>query len=350
MIDATLPRIDLHRHLDGNVRLQTILDLARQHGIALPGDTVQTLRPHVVVESERIGLMPFLSRLDWMTAAIADEVAVRRVARENVEDAASDGLDYVELRFSPYFQAQPHGLDPVAVVRGVVAGVEEGRASTGIGVNLIGILSRTFGVEACTIELDALLTQRERIVALDLAGDEEKYPAELFARHFARARDAGWAVTVHAGEAGPAQSVWSALRVLGATRIGHGSHAVDDPELMEYLALHRIGIEANITSNVQTGAAPSYAAHPLRAFLEHGILASINTDNPIVSGIDWPHEIVVAAPAAGLTQAQIERALRNALEIAFLSDSGKEALLKKAAARAAQSGFKTGATKPSTTG
>jgi adenosine deaminase len=328
MIDTALPRLDLHRHLDGNVRLQTILDLARQHRVALPGETLETLRPHVVVQSERLGLMPFLSRLDWMTAAIADEAAVRRVARENVEDAASDGLDYVELRFSPYFQARPHGLDPVAVVRGVVAGIEEGRASTGIGVNLIGILSRTFGAEACTIELEALLTQRERIVALDLAGDEERFPAELFARHFARAREAGWAVTVHAGEAGPARNIWSALRVLGATRIGHGSHALEDPELMEYLALHRVGIEANITSNVQTGAASSYAAHPLRAFLDRGILASINTDNPIVSGIDWPHEIAVAAPAAGLTEAHIEQALRNAVEMAFLPESGKKALMQ----------------------
>jgi adenosine deaminase len=335
MIDATLPRLDLHRHLDGNVRLQTILDLARQHRIELPGETLETLKPHVVVQSERLGLMPFLARLDWMTAAIADEEAVRRVARENVEDAASDGLDYVELRFSPYFQARPHGLDPVAVVRGVVAGTDEGRASTGIGVNLIGILSRTFGVEACTIELEALLTQRERIVALDLAGDEEQYPAELFARHFARAREAGWAVTVHAGEAGPAQSVWSALRLLGATRIGHGSHALEDPKLMDYLRDHRIGIEANISSNVQTGAASSYAAHPLKAFLEHGILASINTDNPIVSGIDWPHEIAVAAPAAGLSETQIEQALRNAVEMAFLSQSGKRALLSKRGARSA---------------
>ncbi len=328
MIDATLPRLDLHRHLDGNVRLATILDLARQHRIALPGETLDTLRPHVVVQSERLGLMPFLSRLDWMTAAIADEDAVRRVARENVEDAASDGLDYVELRFSPYFQARPHGLDPVAVVRGVVAGTEEGRASTGIGVNLIGILSRTFGVEACTIELEALLTQRERIVALDLAGDEENFPAELFARHFARARDAGWAITVHAGEAGPAENIWSAIRVLGATRIGHGSHALEDPELMDYLLKHRIGIEANITSNVQTGAASSYAAHPLKTFLEYGILASINTDNPIVSGIDWPHEVEIAAPAAGLSDTQIEQALRNAVEMAFVPRSEKEALLR----------------------
>jgi adenosine deaminase len=332
VIPPQLPRIDLHRHLDGNVRLQTILDLGRQHGIALPGDSLEALRPHVVVSGTALGLMPFLERLHWMTAVIADLDAVRRVARENVEDAAAERLDYVELRFSPYFQSRPHGLDPRAVVNAVIAGVEEGSAASGVRVNLIGILSRTFGPEDCMLELDALLTRKEHIAALDLAGDEVAFPAELFERHFARARDAGWAVTVHAGEAAPAGSIWSALRVLGATRIGHGTHAVDDPALMEYLVEQRIGIEANLTSNVQTGAVSSYAAHPLKTFLERGVLASLNTDNPIISGIDWPHEIEIAAPAAGLTDEDVARAMRNAVEIAFLPRAGKDALLSKHAA------------------
>jgi adenosine deaminase len=326
MIDSALPRIDLHRHLDGNVRLQTILDLGRKHRVTLPGDTLETLRPHVEVRGRSVGLMPFLARLHWMTAVIADTDAVRRVARENVEDAAREGLDYVELRFSPYFQSRPFDLDPAAVVAAVVAGVAEGRAATGIGVNLIGILSRTFGPAACSAELEALLTQREHIVALDLAGDEARWPAEHFARHFERARDAGWAVTAHAGEAAPAGSIWAALRYLGATRIGHATHAVDDPALMSYLAEHRIGIEANITSNVQTGATGSIGEHPLKAFLARGLLATINTDNPIVSGIDWPHEVEIAAPAAGLTAGEIATAQRNAVEIAFLSRAAKDAL------------------------
>jgi adenosine deaminase len=326
MIDSALPRIDLHRHLDGNVRLQTILDLGRKHRVTLPGDTLETLRPHVEVRGRSVGLMPFLARLHWMTAVIADTDAVRRVARENVEDAAREGLDYVELRFSPYFQSRPFDLDPAAVVAAVVAGVAEGRAATGIGVNLIGILSRTFGLAACSAELEALLTQREHIVALDLAGDEARWPAEHFARHFERARDAGWAVTAHAGEAAPAGSIWAALRYLGATRIGHATHAVDDPALMSYLAEHRIGIEANITSNVQAGATGSIGEHPLKAFLARGLLATINTDNPIVSGIDWPHEVEIAAPAAGLTAGEIATAQRNAVEIAFLSRAAKDAL------------------------
>ena len=186
---------------------------------------------------------------------------------------------------------------------------------------------RTFGVEACKVELEALLAHRAHLVALDLAGDEKNFPAELFIEHFKRGRDAGWAITVHAGEAGGAPSVWAALQKLGATRIGHGIRAIDDPKLMEHLREHRIGLEINLTSNVQTNTVPSFAAHPMKRFLAHGLLATINTDDPVISAIDLRHEFEVAAPAAGLTPAEIRQAQSNALAIAFLSAEEKAALL-----------------------
>lgn len=333
-MDPRLPLIDLHRHLDGNVRLQTILDLGARHRVKLPGETVAALRPHVQVEGVMPDLVTWLNKLNWMRGVLGDYQACRRIARENVEDAHAEGLDYVELRFSPYFMAEPHGLNPAAVVEAVVAGVDEGRAQTGLKVNLIGILSRTFGPEACRIELDALLTQREKVVALDLAGDEKNWPAELFVEHFKRGREAGWAITVHAGEAGGAPSVWAALRELGATRIGHGIRATDDPALMDYLRDHRIGLEVNLTSNVQTNTVPNFPAHPMKQFLAHGLLATINTDDPVISGIDLRHEFEVAAPAAGLTTEEIALAQRHALEIAYLSAGEKAALLALAARRA----------------
>ena len=326
-MDPSLPFIDLHRHLDGNVRLQTILDLGRKHNVRLPGDTIETLRPHVQVTEVMPDLITWLNKLHWMIAVLGDYDACRRIARENVEDAKAEGIDYLELRFSPYFMAGPNRLNPAQVVEAVVAGIEEGRAKTGLKVNLIGILSRTFGAEACMTELKALLEHRAHLVALDLAGDEKNYPAELFREHFKLGRDAGWAITVHAGEAGGAPSVWAALRELGATRIGHCVRAVDDPRLMQHLLDHSIGIEANLTSNVQTNTVTSLAAHPLKRFLDYGLLATINTDDPEISGIDLKHEFEVAAPAAGLTPAQIEQAKRNALEIAFLSAEEKAAFV-----------------------
>lgn len=326
-MDPALPFIDLHRHLDGNVRLQTILDLGRKHNVKLPGDTIETLRPYVQVTGVMPDLVTWLNKLHWMIVVLGDYDACRRIARENVEDAKAEGIDYLELRFSPYFMAGPNQLNPAKVVEAVVAGIGEGRAKTGLKVNLIGILSRTFGVAAGKIELEALLTQRPHLVALDLAGDEKNFPAGLFMEHFKRGRDAGWAITVHAGEAGGAPSVWAALRELGATRIGHGTRAADDPALLDHLAAHRIGLEVNLTSNVQTSTVPSFVAHPLQQFLARGLLATINTDDPVISGIDLRHEFEVAAPAAGLTPVQIAQAQRNALEIAFLSTSERAALL-----------------------
>lgn len=325
-MDPKLPFIDLHRHLDGNVRLQTILDLGRKHNITLPGATLETLRPHVQVDGVMPDLITWLNKLHWMIAVLGDYDACRRIARENVEDAKAEGLDYVELRFSPYFMAGPNRLDPAKVVEAVVAGVAEGRARTGLKVKLIGILSRTFGAAACMTELEALLTHQAHLVALDLAGDEKNFPAELFIEHFKRGRDAGWAITVHAGEAGGAPSVWAAVRELGATRIGHGIRAIDDPRLLDHLRAEQIGLEINLTSNVQTNTVPNLAAHPMKRFLAHGLLATINTDDPVISAIDLRHEFEVAAPAAGLIAAEIRQAQRNALEIAFLDDAERAAL------------------------
>ena len=317
------PLIDLHRHLDGSVRLETILDLGRRHGIPLPGGTLDELRPHVVVTSPQPGLVEFLAKFRWMTAVLADYDACRRVARENVEDARREGIRYIELRFSPLFMADAHNLDPARVTAAVIEGVREGEAATGVKANLIGILTRTYGPVRARRELRALLDHRKEITALDLAGDEGNWPAELFLEHFREGRDAGWQVTVHAGEAAGAQSIVTAVEQLGATRIGHAVRAVEDPAVMDLLRDRRIGIEANLTSNVQTSTVPDYASHPLKKFLEAGLLATINTDDPGISGIDLPHELDTAAPAAGLDEAQIAQALENAWEIAFLAPEEK---------------------------
>lgn len=326
MIDTTLPLTDIHRHLDGNIRAQTILDLGRQHNLTLPASSLEALIPHVQVTSNEPDLVSFLSKLDWGVKVLADLDACRRVAYENIEDAAQNGLHYVELRFSPGYMAMTHQLPVEGVVEAVIAGVHEGCRDFNVEARLIGIMSRTFGETACLRELDALLAHRDGITALDLAGDELGFPGSLFLSHFNRARDAGLRITVHAGEAAGPESIWQAIRELGAERIGHGVKAVEDAALMEFLAKQRIGVESCLTSNIQTSTVPSLAQHPLKTFLEHGVLASINTDDPAVQGIDIQHEYRVAAPAAGLTPEQIRQAQINGLEIAFLSEAEKAAL------------------------
>jgi adenosine deaminase len=334
-IDPRLPLIDLHRHLDGSIRLETVLEVAQEEGITLPAYNLEALRPHVVVEGKAAGLMDFIGRFRWLTAILHDLDTCRRVAYENVMDAKGEGVDYIELRFSPWFMAETHGLDPAGVVEAVADGVVAAERDTGVRAQVIGIMSRTYDADTCHRELDALLAHRDHLVAIDLAGDELKFPARLFETHFKRARDAGLRVTVHAGEVDGPHSVWSAIRELGATRIGHGIHALEDPALVAYLVENRIGLEIAITSNIQVGIVDDYPDHPVSRILQSGILACLNTDDPAISGIDLRHEYTVAAPRAGLTPAQTRQAQANALEMAFLSENEKETLRQRAEDRLA---------------
>jgi adenosine deaminase len=327
MIDPHLPLIDLHRHLDGSVRLETILDLSRKYDLPLPAWDLEGLRPYVQVTSAQPGVMAFIEKLGWMTGVLVDYEACRRIAYESVEDAYLEGIHYVELRFSPWFMSVPHQLDPANVVKAVGEGVKQAVLATGMRVNLIGILSRSYGPQVAWQELEALLQHRDSLVAVDLAGDEENFPAELFVEHFKKARQAGLLVTAHAGEVDGPDSIWRSIQELGAARIGHAVRALEDPDLVSYMAEHRIGIEANLTSNLQTSTVEDYASHPMRQFIELGLLATINSDDPGVSGITLRHEYEIAAPAAGLSQEQIRQAQKNAWEVAFLSPLEKQALL-----------------------
>lgn len=331
MINPRLPLTDIHRHLDGNIRIQTIFELGQKFNLALPAKSIELLRPHVQVTSTEADLLGFLSKLDWGVAVLGDLDAVRRVAYENVEDVLISGIDYAELRFSPYYMAMKHQLPIQGVVEAVIDGVQAGSRDYGVKTNLIGIMSRTFGAQACRQELDALLACKEHLVAIDLAGDELGQPGNLFQTHFSLARKANLNITVHAGEAAGPESIWQAINELGAVRIGHGVKAIEDPALMDYLATNGIGIESCLSSNVQTSTVSSFENHPLKAFLMHGILASLNTDDPAVSGIDLPHEYNVAAQQVGLSQEQMTQLQINGLEMAFLSDSEKAELKRKAA-------------------
>lgn len=329
MINNNLPLLDLHRHLDGNVRATTILELGQQFNMPLPANDLEGLIPHVRVLDNAPDLMAFLAKLDWGVKVLGDYDACRRIAVENVEDAIAQNMDYTELRFSPYYMAQTHGLHAQGVVEAVVDGIKSATRGTDIKVNLIGIMSRTFGVDTCQYELESLLACKNDLVAIDLAGDELGYPGSLFVDHFKQVHDAYLGATIHAGEAEGASSIWQAINELGATRIGHGVKAIEDPKLMDFLRDRKIGIESCLTSNIQTSTVKQLTAHPLKRFLEHGILACINTDDPAVQGIELDNEYTVAAPAAGLTNQDMEQAQRNALDIAFLSESDKQALLAK---------------------
>jgi adenosine deaminase len=326
------PLVELHRHLDGNVRLETVLDLGRTRGVDLPAWTPEELRPWVQVTDPTPDLMSFIAKFDVLQKVMVDLDAVARIARENLEDAAAEGIDAIELRFSPYFMGMHTGLDPNEITAAVCDAVAAAEGEVPVLARLIVILSRTFGPETVEVELEAAIRHRDRgVVALDLAGDEAGFPGELFVDHFRRARDAGLHVIAHAGEADGADSVRQAVLELGAERIGHGIHAADDPAVMDLLVERRIPLEICPTSNLQTSTVPSYREHPLPTFLKRGIRVTLNTDDPSISGIDLAHEFRVAKEEMGLTENDLRTMQETALEAAFLTDEERRNLLRVAA-------------------
>jgi adenosine deaminase len=324
------PLVELHRHLDGNVRLETVIDLARQHEVNLPADTVEGIRPYVQIVGREPSLMDFIAKFEMLRRVMVDYDAVRRIVRENLEDAVREGIDYVELRFSPAFMAEYHGLDTLGVAEAACDALEEARglSSLPIRAKLIGIISRHYGAERGWTELEAAVRGRERgIVALDLAGDEAGFPGELFVDHFRKAREAGLRVIAHAGEAAGAESVRQAVLGLGAERIGHGIRSIEDPEVLDLLAERGIPLEICPTSNVQTSTVPDYRSHPLPALLARGLAVTLNTDDPSISGIDLAHEYRIALEELGLGEDDLRQMQENAVAAAFLSPEERDDLL-----------------------
>lgn len=322
--------IDLHRHLEGSIRPETVLDVIQNYKLPLPKKLDALLDRIRVIEPDP-DLMTFIGKLDRAVSILLTYDICTRITYEAIEDAKNDGIVYLELRFSPLYMARQHNLQPEGVTSAVIEGARQAEKDFGIKTNLIGILSRTFGVEAVTRELDALLSYKEQITALDIAGDEARFPAELFIDQFEKGRSVGWHITAHAGEALGPESVWTAIKELKAERIGHGTRSIEDARLMEFLKEQKIGIESAVTSNLHTTTVKDYAQHPLKAFLEYGILATINTDDPSVSGITLSHELHVAALKAGLNSPLIQQAQQNSIEVAFLSKKDKEVLRDKIA-------------------
>lgn len=327
MIDSHLPLVDLHRHLDGNITPDLILTLAQRNNNALAQQTLEEIAAMTQIQDKTSNLLAFLEKLDVGVSVLETLEDCYLVGYENMRNAASSGLDYVELRFSPYYMAMNHKLAMEGVVEAVINGVQAGSDAFGVKANTIGILSRTFGQGTCMRELEALLTCKEGIRALDLAGDELNFPAPGFVEHFNKGREAGWDITVHAGEADGPESIWNAIKMLGATRIGHGVAAVKDDQLMDYMARHNIAVESCPTSNYQTATVQDISSHPIKIFVEKGLRVTLNTDDPAVSNIDIKHEYRVAHEEIGLNASQLSGIQKNGVLAAFLTDQEKDALL-----------------------
>ncbi|MBI2932264.1 MAG: adenosine deaminase [Planctomycetes bacterium] len=323
-----LPKIDLHLHLDGALRPQTILDLAEKAKVRLPARSVRRLQKHITVSSRCRSLAQFLRCFQVFLPVLKSAEAMERAAYELCEDQARDGVVYFETRFAPILQARP-GFPLEASVEAALAGLRRGGRDFGVRWGLILCALRDHPPSTSMATARAAAHARDQgVVGFDIANDERRAAApHRGAFDYARRHDLP--VTVHAGESGPAANIREAITRLNARRIGHGVRVVDDPELLDQIIEKRVTLEMCLTSNLQTRSVRRIQDHPLPRLLAMGAAVTLNTDDPAISRITLSREYKLAAKAFALTGRHFARLYENAVDGAFASASIKRALLLK---------------------
>ena len=323
-----LPKTDIHCHLDGCLRPGTVLDLAREQKIRLPARTLPRLT-RVLQAGPRVrSLADYLRIFDYTLAVMQTPEALRRVAYELAEDAASENVRHLEVRYSPILHTRMK-LPLTRIVDAVLDGLREasGRHGISTGVIICGIRSMSPRLSVALAEL-AVEYKGRGVLAFDLAGQEKDYPAKAHRDAFQLILKNNINSTVHAGEAfGPA-SIRQALHYCGAHRIGHGTRLRDDPDLMRYVNDHRIPLEVCLSSNVQTRTVPSLKQHPFHFYFREGIRVTINTDSRLVSATTVSQELALAARTFRLGPYELKRILINGFKSAFLPYAVKARMLR----------------------
>jgi adenosine deaminase len=320
-----LPKVELHRHLDGSVRISTIWEIAQEHGIDLGVRTFQELQRKAVLRTPRASLQSVLDCFSTQQAALCSFEAISRVTMENIEDAWRDGVRLLELRFAPAFIARGKDLPADAVIAGVLDGMQKGMAAWPVEVGLIGILPRRYPRESHEQATSDLVRWKRsgvpgssRICGFDLADEEAGFDPGTLAPFVQRAREAGLGITVHSGENTEAACIAQALDVYRPARIGHGIRAIHDPALVRRLAREDILLEISPTSNWITSAVPSLREHPLAALHRAGVPVCVNSDDPNLFGIDLVNEYEACVREMGLREEDLREMNRAALRHSFL--------------------------------
>ncbi len=322
-----LPKIDLHRHLEGSLRLSTLAEIASEHAVDLPSWNLEELRPYVQVVDDSPDFLGFLAKFKLLRRFYSSREAVMRVAYEAVADAAADNIHYLELRFNPVALSLTQGFSFTEVVEWVIESTNQAQIDRNIQCRLIIQIGRHEPQYAWELAEIAAANQLQGIVGIDLAGDEINFPPTEFIDVFQWAKKQGLHITVHAAEAGPPVNIQEALEKLGAERIGHGVRAIEDSHIMDLLKQRQIPLEMCPTSNLQTGIVPKLAKHPLYPFYQLGIPVTINTDDPSISNTTLTDEFLVAGRGAGVPFPDLLQMILNAARAAFLPPNEKQKLI-----------------------
>lgn len=313
--------IELHLHLDGSLRAETVWELAKEQGIEIPAKSVEEVRYKMEVPEECKTLEEYLERFALPTMVLQTENAMERVAFELVETLADEGITYAEIRFAPQLHVRG-GLTQAQVVEATIRGVKRGMETfPGIRVGLIlccmrGDTNMDMNMETVEVAKQYL---GDVVCAVDIAGAEALYPTSMFGDLFAKVREYDLPMTIHAGEADGPESVKTALS-FGTKRIGHGVASIEDPELVKRLVDEKITLEICITSNYHTKEVASIDEHPFRKLFDAGVRVTANSDNMTCSRVNIHTELDILRNVFGFTEAEIEQVMQYAYEARFLRD------------------------------
>ncbi len=321
-----LPKVELHVHLDGCVRPDTMLELGSAAGVKLPADTADDLAAAMFVRRAP-SLETYLERFDITLRVMQTRGALERIAHEFVVDSAADNIRYVEVRFCPALHTD--SLTPSEAVEAVLRGLHAGERETGAAARLIICGLRTLPpAQSLDMARIAVAYRRDGVVAFDLAGGEATHPALDHARAFEHALGGGLSCTCHAGEGAGPESIRQAIDV-GASRIGHGTRLHEDPELEAELIDSGITLEVCLTSNVHTNTVTSLAAHPVRRYVDRGAVVTLNTDSRLMDATTLTDELHAAHVELGFTRDELGRVMLHAARSAFLPAAEKGTLLER---------------------
>ena len=329
--------MELHRHLEGSLRLETMLDVARKHGMTVPASVVNLSRLVQVQDQEPQTFENFLGKCNTLRMFYRSPEVIDRITREAIEDASKDNIRYLELRFTPVALSRAERFPLHDVMEWVCASAKEGAKKYGVTVRLIASVNRHESLELAEQVIRLAAGMKEKgIVGIDLAGNEAQFPAKPFISLFKEAHQAGLAVTVHAGEWGGPENVREAIEKFNAVRIGHGVRVLEDDFITALAREQGTAFEVCITSNHQTGVSPSLPSHPMPRMLAAGLNITLNTDDPSISQITLSNEYRVAVEDLRIGKEALKERILAAAQAGFIAPNDKKkmvAALQKELAR-----------------
>ena len=325
-----IPKVELHRHLEGSLRLDTMLDIAKKHGIVIPDDVLHLSALVQIQDGEKFTFQNFLSKFNTLRLFYRSPDAIHRITREAIEDAAKDNIKYMELRFTPVALSRAERFPLHDVIDWVITSSQKAAEEFNVNVKLIASVNRHESAELA--EQVAWLAAEhvdDGLVALDLAGNEAEFPSEPFYGIFKEAKQAGLHVTIHAGEWGPAKHIKEAIEDLGAERVGHGVRILEDESITALARERNTACEVCITSNYQSGVVESLDTHPMVKMLENGVNVTINTDDPSISRITLSHEYYAACEDLQMPMDVLKERIIAAAQAGFLPEDEKTTLVSQ---------------------